>query len=85
MEDTEPINDRLICVTIRGTMGTNIICTYMPPAERQNQPDVLIEDKAKAYGELDKWWIKGKTKAQCILVETGMLDPHTLQQTQRKT
>ena len=47
IEDIVPINDRLMYATIRGTIESNIICTYMPPAERQNLPERLIEDKEK--------------------------------------
>ncbi len=45
IEDTEPINDRLMYATIRGIIECNIICTYMPPAERQNLADKLVEEK----------------------------------------
>ena len=41
-------------VTLRGTIECNIICTYMPPAERQNHLEKLIEDKDKAYEEIQK-------------------------------
>jgi hypothetical protein len=61
-------------VTIRGSLETNIICTYMPPAERQNQPEKLIEDKQKAYEEIQKVIDKKRTKDQCTYVETGMQD-----------
>ena len=49
-------------VTIRGVIECNIICTYMPPAERQNLPERLIEDKEKAYEEIQKVIDKKKNK-----------------------
>ena len=39
IDDIVPINDRLMYLTIRGIIESNIICTYMPPAERQNLPE----------------------------------------------
>lgn len=48
VEDVEPISGRLMYITIRGTLETNIICTYMPPADR---PD---EEKDKAYDKLQQ-------------------------------
>ena len=62
IEDIVPINDRLMYVTIRGVIECNIICTYMPPAERQNLPERLIEDKEKAYEEIQKVIDKKKNK-----------------------
>ena len=60
--------------TLKGTIECNILCTYMPPAERQNLPERLIEDKDKAYEEIHKIINKKKTKGQCTFVETGMQD-----------
>ena len=62
IEDIVPINDRLMYFTIRGIIECNIICTYMPPAERQNLPERLIEDKEKTYEEIQKVIDKKKNK-----------------------
>ena len=62
IEDIEPINDRIMYATLRGTIECNIICTYMPPAERQQFPERLIEDKDKAYEEIHKVIDKKKNK-----------------------
>ena len=59
--------------TLRGTIESNIICTYMPPAERQNHLEKLVEDKDKAYDEIQKV-IDKKIKDQCTYVVTGMQD-----------
>ena len=56
------MTDRLMYLTIRGTIETNIICTYMPPAERQNLPDILIVEKDNAYEEIQKVLDKKKNK-----------------------
>ena len=48
--------------TLRGTIESNIICTYMPPAERQNHLERLAEDKDKAYDEIQKVIDKKKNK-----------------------
>ena len=62
IEDIEPVNDRLMYATLRGTIESNIICTYMPPAERQNHLEKLVEDKDKAYDEIQKVIDKKKNK-----------------------
>ena len=62
IEDIEPINGRPMYARLRGTIECNIICTYMPPAERQNFPERLIEDKDKAYEEIQKVIDKKKNK-----------------------
>jgi exonuclease III len=62
IEDIEPVNDRLMFVTLRGIIESNIICTYMPPAERQNHLERLVEDKDKAYDEIQKVIDKKKNK-----------------------
>ena len=74
IEDIVPINDRLMYATIRGTIECNIICTYMPPAERQHLPERFIGDKERAYEEIQKVIDNQKTKDQCTFVETGMQD-----------
>ena len=62
VEDIEPVNDRLMYATLRGTIESNIICTYMPPAERQNHLERLAEDKDNAYDEIQKVIDKKKNK-----------------------
>jgi len=62
IEDIEPVNDRLMYATLRGTIESNIICTYMPPAERQNHLEKLVEDKDKAYDEIQKVIDKKRNK-----------------------
>ena len=56
IEDIEPISDRLMYITIRGIIETNIICIYLPPADR---PDL---EKDIAYNNLQKIIDKKKTK-----------------------
>lgn len=43
IEDIEPIDDRLMYVTLRGIMHTSIMITYTPP------PDRPYEEKTEAY------------------------------------
>ena len=62
IEDIVPINDRRMYATIRGIIECNSICTYMPPAERQNLPQRSIEDKEKAYEEIQTVIDKKKNK-----------------------
>ena len=67
IEDIVPINDRLMYLTIRGTIETNIVCTYMPPAERQNLPDILTVEKDNAYEEIQKILDKKKNKGPMFI------------------
>ena len=46
VEDIEPISDRLMYITLRGTMPTTIITAYMPAADRP------YEEKNEAYEKL---------------------------------
>ena len=62
IDDIVPINDKRMYATIRGIIECNIICTYMPPAERQNLPEILVEDKDKAYEEIQTVLDKKKNK-----------------------
>ena len=48
VKDIEPIDDRLMYLTLNGRIDTTIIVTYMPPSDRPN-----IE-KTKAYDNLQK-------------------------------
>ena len=74
IEDIVRIHDRLMYATIRGTIESNITCTYMPPAEKQHLPEQMIEDKGRACEEIQKVIDGKKTNDQCTFVETGMLD-----------
>ena len=48
IEDIEPINDRIMHITIRGTMPITLICVYIPQAAR------TTEEKEEVYEELEK-------------------------------
>ena len=54
--DIEPIDDRLIYITLRGSLSTTIINTYMPPADRPQA------EKQKTYENLHKITRERKNK-----------------------
>ena len=86
--DIEPIDDRLIYITLRGSLNTTIINTYMPPADR---PQV---EKQKAYENLHKITRERKNKGPIYIlgdfnsrliyptneVEERIMGNHTLHQ-----
>ncbi len=47
IEDIEPIDDRLMTMTLKGVLKTTIITTHIPQAESREQ------DKEEAYKKLD--------------------------------
>ena len=56
IEDIEPISDRLMYITLRGTMPTTIIAAYMSAADRP------YEEKSEAYAQLQSIVDKKKSK-----------------------
>ena len=62
VDDIEPIDYRLIPLTLRGTIETTIAITYMPPADRPQ------EEKQKAYDNLQYTIDKGKNKGPMYIL-----------------
>ena len=62
IEDIEPINERLMYITIDGTIQVNLIVAYMPTAIDP------IELKDKAYEELQDTYDKLKNKGPTYIV-----------------
>ena len=58
IEDIEPINDRLMHITIRGTMPITLICVYIPQGAR------TTEEKEEVYEQLEKYTRKRRAKDQ---------------------
>ena len=65
IDDKEPIDDRLMSMTLRGTLHTTI-ATCMPVSDRP------YEEKARAYDNLQT--IIKRTKVLFLNQETGMQD-----------
>ena len=45
IEDIEPINDRLMYITLKGTMPCTIICCYMAQSDRPSEEKTACYEK----------------------------------------
>lgn len=86
IEDIEPINCRVMYITLRGAMPTTIISAYLPTADRPSEEktttyDLLqkTQDRKKNHGPI---YLNGDWNARLIYlttdIESSMMGKHTM-------